>query len=388
MKRNFEQALDNCLDWMRSGASLESCLERFPDYSQELRPLLETAISVQQIEVPHSSQIAIQLSRQTMFNAVDRKFSSQAVSKSLLSRYAEQIIILLTGKENIDMKLVTRFAVATMVAILFIGLGGTAIASAKAIPGDTLYPVKTMIEDVKLNLTLNDSARQQLEERLQETRREEIMAALMTGRIADVQYWGEVTAINEDSWEIDGLTIYINENTRIVGDPAVGSFVMVKAVTQEDGTILAFILTTKGPFTGAGNPYSDQEQNQMQNHEQNQNGAQAPASTPTPDGDQDQDRTQDRDRDQTCDQVQDPTCEPQQDRDRDHTQDHNQDQDCDQNQDTTCDPQHDQDRDRDQDHDQNQDSTQEPPQEQNQDQDCNPTQEPHDNHNPGKGGGH
>ena len=326
MNRKLEQALDTCLDRMHSGASLDDCLERFPDFSQELRPLLNTAFNVRQVETPRSSQAAIVRSRQGMFAAVDRKFTNQPVSKSLLSRYAEQIIILITGKENLDMKLITRFAVAMIVAVIFISAGGTAIASAQAIPGDTLYPVKTLLEGVKLTLTLDDDSRQQLEERLQETRREEILAVLQAGRIADVHYWGELTAINENSWEVGGLIINLDADTQITGEPVLGSYVVVKATTQEDGTILAYVLMVKGPYSGAISPYPDPQgtntQMWMRNHEQFRDGTHEPAYTPMPDHDQDQDR------DRNQDKTNEPTHEPAQDQNRDQDHDQNCDQDC------------------------------------------------------------
>ncbi len=44
----IQQALDQCLEDMRSeGASVEDCLRRYPEFADELRPLLKTARRLQ-----------------------------------------------------------------------------------------------------------------------------------------------------------------------------------------------------------------------------------------------------------------------------------------------------------------------------------------------------
>lgn len=43
---DFETILNQCLDDMARGTPLETCLRRYPQYAEELRPLLETAMAV------------------------------------------------------------------------------------------------------------------------------------------------------------------------------------------------------------------------------------------------------------------------------------------------------------------------------------------------------
>ena len=42
-KKEFENILDGCLESVLRGESVEACLELYPDYAEELRPLLMTA---------------------------------------------------------------------------------------------------------------------------------------------------------------------------------------------------------------------------------------------------------------------------------------------------------------------------------------------------------
>ena len=115
--------------------------------------MLEMTLAVRSTPAPQARPAAVHAGRQRMLMTAAAKQRPQAVSKSFLSRYAERIIIRITGKENPDMKLIARLALATfVVAVLIVG-GGVTAASAQALPGDTLYPVKLTIDDLRLSLT-------------------------------------------------------------------------------------------------------------------------------------------------------------------------------------------------------------------------------------------
>ncbi|MCS7040230.1 MAG: hypothetical protein NZP34_11550, partial [Caldilineales bacterium] len=52
---DFVTILDDCLQRMAAGESLEACLERYPQHAAELRPLLETAILIRTTPPPMSA---------------------------------------------------------------------------------------------------------------------------------------------------------------------------------------------------------------------------------------------------------------------------------------------------------------------------------------------
>ena len=258
MSRDFENILDECLMMLDRGESVEACLERFPEFANELKPILEMARPLRSVEMPQSSSAAAVRSRNLMLAAVDRKFSKQAVSVSPLVRYTERLIKWITGKENIDMKLVTRLAFTFLFVILLVGAAGTAIASAKTIPGDALYPVKTMIDRVRYTLTLDPLARETLQERIQERRTEEIRQAIEEGRLVKVNFSGELLVMDEDSWLIGEFEVLINEETVIHGEPSVGVMVEVKGALQPDGSIVALVLNVVN-HNGMLSPYPPAE---------------------------------------------------------------------------------------------------------------------------------
>ena len=256
MSRKLDRILDECQARLRAGESLESCLASYPEHSRELRPLLEMAVALQRTPWPQARPQAVALGEQRMLAAAAQKFRPQAVSTPSLTGYTARLVNLLTGKENVDMRPIYRFALAAMVALLLLGGGGwMTVASASALPGDTLYPLKTTFEIVRLLLTFDPVAQAQLEQQIQATRQQEVLAVIEEGRTVDVHFSGELTAIEADNWTIGGFIVYLDANTEIVGPPILGATVDVEASVQADGRLLGRRLVVEG--TPAVTPTDD-----------------------------------------------------------------------------------------------------------------------------------
>ncbi len=277
MSPDLAYVLDECIELTRNGLSVEECLARYPEVADELKPVLEMAVVLQSVEVPASAPEAIRQSRERMFAAVDKKFSSQAVSISPFARYTVQLVKWITGKENIDMKLVTRLAYTLMFVVFLVGAAGTAIASAKTIPGDTLYPVKALVEQVQYTLTLNPEARHELRQETRERHLTEVQEAIREGRIVDVAFAGELRSKDQNVWDVSGVTVVLDDNTVVKGSPEVGMIVEVRGSIQEDGSVLALVIAVN--VWENGNPYpgpADAPYRYHQEHEQYHDGTVTP----------------------------------------------------------------------------------------------------------------
>ncbi len=252
MNLEFETAVENCIALMQSGATLDSCLERYPQYARELQPVLRTARALQALIVPQERTESVQAGRQRLLNAYAKKAAAQPVSESSIPRFIQRILIKLTGKDDIDMKLVARFAMAILLVIgLLFGGGITTTASASALPGDTLYPLKLSLEDLRLLFANDPQVHQQLEHQYQDTRQQEVQSLLQLGRQTGVHFVGVLSAVNPDSWIIGGLPVKLDGATQIVGAATPGSIVNIEGETRSDGSILAHTLTVEGQ---ANNP--------------------------------------------------------------------------------------------------------------------------------------
>ena len=122
----------------RQGASLKECLDQFPQYAEELEPLLEAAMGSAGSSGPVMSAEMRSRLRGWVLSEWDRQHQPrrQRWSFSLFS---------------------SRWAMATAAAVVMlmvvIGGVGTAAAAQDAIPGTTLYPVKQLEEEARLWIT-------------------------------------------------------------------------------------------------------------------------------------------------------------------------------------------------------------------------------------------
>ena len=60
MRHDRDTALDRCLAWLQSGQDVESCLEHYPEYAEELRPLLAlAALQFGRVECPSQAPVIL-----------------------------------------------------------------------------------------------------------------------------------------------------------------------------------------------------------------------------------------------------------------------------------------------------------------------------------------
>ena len=154
MAERFENILDECIERLLQGESVEQCLERYPKHAVQLEPLLRVA----------------KATRETSSVEPRPEFKAQA-------RYQIESLLHAKGQKAGPRRLplvswVPRWAVVVAAVFLVILLAGsgTVAASSSSLPGDTLYPVKTATERVWLSMTFSDTARARLQAKLADRR--------------------------------------------------------------------------------------------------------------------------------------------------------------------------------------------------------------------------
>ena len=139
-------AFQQCLEMSQRGDSLKDCLARFPQYADELEPLLVAAMSRVGHQQPGLSPVMAPVMpgemrsrlRGWVLSEWDRQHKPrrQRWSFSFFSpRWA------MAG------------AAAVVTLMVLVGGAGTAAAAQDAIPGTTLYPVKQLEEEARLWIT-------------------------------------------------------------------------------------------------------------------------------------------------------------------------------------------------------------------------------------------
>ena len=157
-EKQFNDILDECLDrLMFKGDTMELCLADYPQYADELKPLLEASLITSQISSLEPDQEFKTKARNELFTVLreaEEKRSRSRFSFGRQPRWASIVAIIVT---------------------LLIATGGTAAASIGSMPDDFLYPVKRATENVQLAFTFTNLGKAEAYARMANRRVEEII---------------------------------------------------------------------------------------------------------------------------------------------------------------------------------------------------------------------
>ena len=172
----LSQILDSCLDLIAAGsATVDSALEQYPQYREQLRPALEAAAWLQ--------------SRKDVFNP--RPGFVQISQRRLVNRFRNQ------GNPNNETQTLSRFpaffqerriavqysALLTLTAVLlFVGYRSTDFLVQRSIPGDPLYEAKITQEELRVKLSSNQENETRLRIDFAQRRVIEMQELVLTGR--------------------------------------------------------------------------------------------------------------------------------------------------------------------------------------------------------------
>ena len=165
MKNDLQTVLDHCLEEMRRGKSLEECLQAFPQWASQLKPLLRIAQSIEHLPRPEPSHEAV------------RSALIQMGRASALPKRQKAV-----GRRRFDLNFFfpkAAFVPALITAIVFIFVSfGTVMLSADSLPGDLLYPLKRITESVQYSLTTSPEGKAELRLALADKRLRELVKVI------------------------------------------------------------------------------------------------------------------------------------------------------------------------------------------------------------------
>jgi len=146
MRTELELAeiLDRCVEQIHAGANSEEILEQYSDVADQIRPLLSLAVDFESQPDPAPSvddlmATIVRLSQQRQ--PLPETVSIRRVPRSWPRRLLR---------------------VAAVVLVTFAMGWGTVTASASAMPGDWLYPIKLFTERARFFLTINSEQKAEL----------------------------------------------------------------------------------------------------------------------------------------------------------------------------------------------------------------------------------
>jgi hypothetical protein len=161
MSQQFNDALNDCLERISQGESLQACLSDYPNYSDELGPLVQVAMTTMD---------------------VSRKIVPSPQSKDRnFQQFMQAVQIAQTRPQKRSWFSFGWFPLAKPIAIslvalavLVMGAGVTTAASNDSVPGERLYWVKTTKENIQLRIPRSDESKAQTHANLANVRAEEM----------------------------------------------------------------------------------------------------------------------------------------------------------------------------------------------------------------------
>ncbi len=163
----FENILDDCLERLARGETVEQCLESYPEQAAQLRPLLQTS----------------QLAREASAILPRAGFKARAryeFRSALQAKASKTKLPLFSLRRGWVMVLM-------VVSILLVSGGGAALAASNSMPDSPLYPVKLATEQVQLALTPSDMGKARLSAMLADRRVTEIIYMVDKGDVQRVE---------------------------------------------------------------------------------------------------------------------------------------------------------------------------------------------------------
>ena len=240
-EKEFNDILDECLDrLMFQGDTLESCLVDYPQYADELKPLLEASLITSQISSLEP----------------DLEFKTKARNKffEVLRETEEKRNRSLFGF-GWQPRWVSAIAV---IVVLLAATGGTAAASMSSMPNDFLYSVKRATEQVQLAFTFTNLGKAEAYARMADRRVEEIIYMANENDIDEIAVLA--TSLDSDLNNIAEYSSRADNADRTTSDK--GAVLFEKAAVTEESEaadIEQSLLATTGETPGSDEDTGSEE---------------------------------------------------------------------------------------------------------------------------------
>ncbi|MBT3336601.1 MAG: hypothetical protein HN855_12225 [Anaerolineae bacterium] len=260
----LETMLENIFE---HGADIEGALGEYPEYADELRPLLQAALDSKMLgSIAVPDDIAHRGRARLLQHVAQMRDAAPAPRAPLF-----------------DFRLAS--VALGLVLVFFVSGSGLVRVSASALPGESLYPVKLGWESTRFWFAGADKTAS-LKVEFEEERREEVRELLGMGQLAAIRFEGVVTSLNGSKWEVAGVPVILSADAQVDVAISIGTDVIVSGQTQSDGTVLASEIVLSG--------HSSEDHEEIPTANVEDNLAEEPEETETPDeGDEGSDDDED-----------------------------------------------------------------------------------------------
>jgi hypothetical protein len=174
-EENFNDILNECLDRILKGETIERCLQKYPEQATELEPLLKTA---------KAARVISSVQPRPEFKAEARRKFQTALIEMKVNQSERKFNI----GGHWHWRWNSGWAIALVVLIIVVlGGGGTVTAASSCMPDNGLYSVKLATEKVQLALASGEVTKTELNAKFADRRTDEIVYMAAHGNAQEVQ---------------------------------------------------------------------------------------------------------------------------------------------------------------------------------------------------------
>jgi hypothetical protein len=252
-----EEILERAIERLSAGESLDAILTSSGSAAEWLEPMLIVAAGVRGLREsvsipPPDASLAAFLAQ------AERIAPTAAVApRPWWERLAEGLQLPAGGFARL-----ATTAVATLLVVLALTLGSAiflatdASAAQNVLPGQPLYPIKRLGEEMILHAPQSSESRDAITARLEMRRLDEVQALQDNHIAARVEFQGEVEDLSPSQIVVSGITLMITDDTQIAGPLADGARVFLVAHTMPDGPPIAqrIVIVQPAPPTPTPSP--------------------------------------------------------------------------------------------------------------------------------------
>jgi hypothetical protein len=247
MNQREIDAVEKIIKILKAGGTLEDFSKQASDFSPEMREMLETASELMSLG---NNQISNEQMKRSLSTVLSQAASLNTTNNrehrvSGFAMFGMRLREWLSGRGSLR-PVFSRVALVFGVTLLFILLsGGLVIASAKSLPGDSLYPVKIAVEDITVYLVPSREIKQEYEVNYRQQRVDEVLRLITLNRVQTISFEGVLQEKGGSSWKVSGIPISIQTDTIFVGELkgtnpyVIGSLVEVEGTTNPQGGVTA-----------------------------------------------------------------------------------------------------------------------------------------------------
>ncbi len=241
MPRRIEEIFEECLKRVNLGESIESCLQSYPEFSEQLEILLRTSANIKWRSSKVTPRAEFKARARTQFiRAITEKNLSEHY-RAMKKRYHK-------GPSVFIIHRILAPALTALIVIILIASAGTVTAAAAtgAMPDEFLYPAKLATEQVRLAFSFTDADKAIVNAQIAETRAKEIQVMANHGNTEQVILATERMFINLENSQLAVSRVVQAQNNLLTPTPPAPTTTPLTEPPVEPSSTLPQVTPTPG----------------------------------------------------------------------------------------------------------------------------------------------